>query len=327
MRSENCASNPRLDNSPITRSSPAGTRDFRFLLNFSACGLAHRSTRQTRMRSDVHRTRCQAFESRRTIVSQALSRQAPPRGFSPVRRPWRRSWRPWRRSLRWVRRPCRRCVPWVPVAAAGAAGVAASCASASNGSSAEDSVKPSAAPSPSRESAFRREIVSMPISCFISSLPVTHPRWAADLPSLSHATARALRMARKQRSQATKTAAERNLVELRGHALKNYEVARVGKSSHAATMPISDRRDPILDREVNKLSAAVKSVHFHDLVLVEFNSSRGNRKIARNLLRRTPLREQLQNLPLAWREQLRAFATRLERRSRLPLPPVSSMKG
>ena len=72
-------------------------------------------------------------------------------------------------------------------------------------------------------------------------------------------------------------------------------------------MTTSDRRDPMLDGEMNKFSATMKSVHLHHLVLVEFNSSRGNRKIACNLLRRTPLRKQLQNLSLAWREQLRAF--------------------
>ena len=67
----------------------------------------------------------------------------------------------------------------------------------------------------------------------------------------------------------------------------------MGKSSHTATTAVSDRRDPMLDREVNKLSAAIQSVHFHHLVLVEFNSSRGNREVARNLLGRTPLHEQL----------------------------------
>ena len=40
--------------------------------------------------------------------------------------------------------------------------------------SADDSVKPKAAPSPSRESAFRREIISVLISWFISGLRVTH---------------------------------------------------------------------------------------------------------------------------------------------------------
>jgi hypothetical protein len=99
----------------------------------------------------------------------------PPSGFSPVRRSWRRSWRPWRRSWRWVRRPCRRCIPCVPVASAGAAAVpAASWASASNGSNAADSVKPSAAPSPSKESAFRRETISVLIVSFTGCLPHAH---------------------------------------------------------------------------------------------------------------------------------------------------------
>ena len=102
-------------------------------------------------------------------------------GFSPVRRSWRRSWRPWRRSWRWVRRPCRRCIPCVPVASAGAAAVpAASCASASNGSNAADSVKPNAAPSPSREIAFRREIISVLIfrSLAVSlSLTIAELEW------------------------------------------------------------------------------------------------------------------------------------------------------
>jgi hypothetical protein len=56
-------------------------------------------------------------------------------------------------------------------------------------------------------------------------------------------------------------------------------------------MAISDRGDPMLDREVNKFGATVKSVHLHHLVLVEFDSSRRNRKIAGNLLRRTALRK------------------------------------
>ena len=47
----------------------------------------------------------------------------------------------------------------------------ASCASASNGSNADDSVKPNAAPSPSKESAFRREIISGLILSFTSCLP------------------------------------------------------------------------------------------------------------------------------------------------------------
>ena len=78
----------------------------------------------------------------------------------------------------------------------------------------------------------------------------------------------ALEMIRKR----TQTAAARNLVELRGHALKNYEVAHEGKSRHAATT--SDRCDPMLDREVNKFNTNAKSVHLHHLVLVEFDSVR-----------------------------------------------------
>ncbi len=82
--------------------------------------------------------------------------------------------------------------------------------------------------------------------------------------------------------------------------MKNYEPARAGKARHAAAVTISDRRDPMLDREVNKFSATAKSVHFHHLVLVKFDSSRGNRKIARYLLGRTPLGKQLQNS--LWRD-------------------------
>jgi hypothetical protein len=92
-----------------------------------------------------------------------------------VRRVCRRSWRPVRRSLRWVRRPCRRCIPCVPVASAGAAVVpVASWASASDGCSADDSVRPKAAPSPSSESAFRRDTISVWILSFTCCLPFTH---------------------------------------------------------------------------------------------------------------------------------------------------------
>ncbi len=72
-------------------------------------------------------------------------------------------------------------------------------------------------------------------------------------------------------------------------------------------MTISDGRDPMLDRKVNKGGAAAKSVHFHHLVFVKFDSSRGNRKIARNLLCRTALGKQLQNLSLTRCERLRAI--------------------
>ena len=178
MRSESCASNPRLDNSSITRRSPDGVRAFGFLpfLPSAVSLIAQPAGRVAPIRRSSNRAhrRLRAADS---YCAGAVPAGGVAAGFSPVRRPWRRSWRPCRRSLRWVRRPCRRCIPWVPVAGAGAAaGAAASCASASSGSSADDSVKPSAAPSPSRESAFRREIISILASSFISSLPVTHDR-------------------------------------------------------------------------------------------------------------------------------------------------------
>src|SRR5579871_4451186 len=79
------------------------------------------------------------------------------------------------------------------------------------------------------------------------------------------------------------------------------------KPSHAATMAISDRSDPMLNREVNELSTAAKSVHLHHLVLMKLDSSRRNRQVACNLLRRTAPGKQLKNLSLAWREQLHSF--------------------
>jgi hypothetical protein len=171
-----------------------------------------------------------------------------------------------------------------------AAGAAASSASASNGSSADDSVNPNAAPSPNRESAFRRETDSDSIFSRISRPLLRAVYSSAPSPNDPRTVAKAPAQ-RPSVRDATKRPEACNLVELRGHALKNYEAAYVGKSCHAATMAILDRRDPVLDREVNKLGAAMKSVHLHHLVLVEFDSSRGNRKIARNLLRRPPPRE------------------------------------
>ena len=100
-------------------------------------------------------------------------------------------------------------------------------------------------------------------------------------------------------SEATKGATTCNLVELRGHALKNYEVTDTGKQGIATAMTKSDRHNSMFDREVNQFGTAAKSVHLHHLVLMEFDSSRGNRKLARNLLRRASFREQLQNLSLA----------------------------
>ena len=42
------------------------------------------------------------------------------------------------------------------------------------------------------------------------------------------------------------------------------------------TATASDRCDPMLDREVNKLNTNAKSVHLHHLVLVEFDSARAD---------------------------------------------------
>ena len=100
-------------------------------------------------------------------------------------------------------------------------------------------------------------------------------------------------------SEATKGATTCNLVELRGHALKNYGVTDTGKQGIATAMTKSDRHNPMFDREVNQFGTAAKSVHLHHLVLMEFDSSRRNCKLARNLLRRASFREQLQNLSLA----------------------------
>jgi hypothetical protein len=100
-------------------------------------------------------------------------------------------------------------------------------------------------------------------------------------------------------SEATKGPTTCNLVELRGHALKNYGVTDMGKRGIATAMTKSDRHDSMFDREVNQFGTAAKSVHLHHLVLMELDSSRRNRKLARNLLRRSSFREQLQNLSLA----------------------------
>jgi hypothetical protein len=149
---------------------------FRLLLFFSSAVARIAWSAERICNSESVRSRDLSFESRRTSYCVgAVAAGAVPSGFSPVRRSWRRSWRPWRRSWRWVRRPCRRCIPCVPVASAGATAVpAASCASASNGSNVDDRVKPNAAPSPSRESALRREIISVSILSFTCCLPHTH---------------------------------------------------------------------------------------------------------------------------------------------------------
>jgi hypothetical protein len=100
-------------------------------------------------------------------------------------------------------------------------------------------------------------------------------------------------------SEATKGRTTCNLVELRGHALKNYGVPDIGKQGIAAAVTKSDCHNSMFDREVNQFGAAAKSVHLHHLVLMELDSSRRNRKFARNLLCRASFRQQLQNLSLA----------------------------
>ena len=156
----------------------AVTGYFRLLLFFSSAVSRIAWSAEQICNSEPVRSRDLALESRRTSYCAGAA-GAVPSGFSPVRRSWRRSWRPCRRSWRPVRRADLRCIPCVPVAAAGAAAVpVASCASASNGSSADDSVKPNAAPSPSRESAFRREIISVLILTFPSlSLTIVERDW------------------------------------------------------------------------------------------------------------------------------------------------------
>ena len=151
---------------------------FRLLLFFSSAVSRIAWSAERICTSESVRSRDLALESRRIpYCAGAVAAGAVPSGFSPVRRSWRRSWRPCRRSWRWERRPCRRCIPRVPVAAAGAAAApAASCASASNGSNADDSVKPNAAPSPSRESALRRDTISVWIFSPTCCLPLTHGR-------------------------------------------------------------------------------------------------------------------------------------------------------
>ena len=100
-------------------------------------------------------------------------------------------------------------------------------------------------------------------------------------------------------SYATKGPTTCNLVELRGRPLKNYGVTDVGKQGIPRARNKSDRHNSMFDREVNQFRTAAKSVHLHHLVLMEFDSSRRNRKLARNLLRGASFREQLQNLSLA----------------------------
>jgi hypothetical protein len=107
------------------------------------------------------------------------------------------------------------------------------------------------------------------------------------------------RPGRPNLSETTKGPTTCNLVELRGHALKNYGVTDMGKHGIATARNKSDRHNSLFDREVNQFSAAAKSVHLHHLVLMEFDSSRRNRKLARNLLRRASFCEQLKNLSLA----------------------------
>ena len=97
----------------------------------------------------------------------------------------------------------------------------------------------------------------------------------ACLRQVPFPTWRVSRMAKP--SEATKGSMTCNLVELRGHALKNYGVTDRGKQGSATAMTKSDGRDSVFDREVDKFGTAAKSVHFHHLVLMEFDSSRRNR--------------------------------------------------
>jgi hypothetical protein len=92
-------------------------------------------------------------------------------------------------------------------------------------------------------------------------------------------------------SEATKGPTTCNLVELRGRALKNYGVTDTGKHGIATARTKSDRHNSMFDREVNQFGTAAKAVHLHHLVLMEFDSSRRNRKFARNLLRRASFRQ------------------------------------
>ncbi len=84
----------------------------------------------------------------------------------PVRRVCRRSWRA-------VRRPCRRCIPWVPVAGGVpvASGVAAVWASASEPVSAPN---PAATASARSETTLRREIILAFSWSLISHPPYLH---------------------------------------------------------------------------------------------------------------------------------------------------------
>ena len=73
-------------------------------------------------------------------------------------------------------------------------------------------------------------------------------------------------------SEPTKGATTCNLVELRGHTLKNYGVT-IWTGIAAATAK-SDRYNSMFDREVNQFGAAMEPVQLHHLVLMEFDSSR-----------------------------------------------------
>jgi hypothetical protein len=99
--------------------------------------------------------------------------------------------------------------------------------------------------------------------------------------------------------KATKGPTTCNLVELRGQALKNYGVTDTGKQNIATATTKSDCHNSMFDREMNQFGTAAKSVHLHHLVLMEFDSSRRNSELARDLLRGASFREQLQNLSLA----------------------------
>ena len=171
---------PRIRVSTIRPSPdvrPTGVRGLRLPPISFVCGLAHRLTRWTRgaLRRSSNRAdeRLRARAIARELFRQAASRLA----FHPFVA----------RGVAHGGRAvvhCDGCAVLVGVASRGSRSPERArrrvrpppALQPPDGSSADDSVKPSAAPSPSSDSAFRREIISILASSFISGLPVTHDR-------------------------------------------------------------------------------------------------------------------------------------------------------